>query len=413
MRRILIVVGSVIVILLIAAGIYFLFFANKSPGVTVGTGENPFGDTSGGAAPVGGEPAVGVTGAQGEEVAPHLIKITDGPVAYGSLAFNYLKTTQVAVPNASGTATSTKTATTSATEVRYAERTSGNLYAYDVSARTLTRLSNRTLPGIEEAAWTPTGSTAFLRFLSNENGAEEIDTYALPSTGDGGYFLEPNLSQVFVTGSSTLVTLLPSSTGSIATVAKTDGTSSKTLFSSALASLRLYPAGKGYDAATKASAQADGYAFSVGADGTFTRLLGPLSGLTILPSPSGKTVLYSFRSGNSVNGGLFDAATHSATNLPLSILPEKCVWTADEKAAYCAVPRTLSGTWPDSWYQGTTSFSDRIWKIDLASRTAILVVDPLQVGKVDVDAVSLAIDPKADVLVFTNRADGSLWMYDL
>lgn len=409
MRRTLIIIGVIVLVVALAAAVYFLFFANKGPAITAGTGENPFGDT--GSASVPGATDVGSTGTAGEEVAPHFVKITKGPVAYGALAFNYQRLVDVATTSTS-TSIPVKPVTVTATEIRYAERASGNLYAYDVTERSITRISNRTLPGIQEASWTPDGATVFLRFLSHDSSKDQIDTYALPSTGEGGYFLEPNLSEVAVTGSSTLVTVLPSTSGAIATVAKTDGTNAKTLFSSPLAALRVY-GGKTYMAATKASASADGYGFSVGADGTFTRLLGPLKGLTMLPSPSGKTVLYSFRSGNAVTGGILEVTSHVATALPLGILPEKCVWAANETAAYCAVPRTLSGTWPDSWYQGTTSFSDRIWKVDLASRTAVLVLDPLQVGKVDIDAVSLAIDPKSDVLVFTNRVDGSLWMYDL
>ncbi len=110
---------------------------------------------------------------------------------------------------------------------------------------------------------------------------------------------------------------------------------------------------------------------------------------------------------------VLDMSVHAATVLPLATLAQKCAWTPDSRAVYCAVPSSLSGTLPDDWYQGAVSFSDRIWKIDLTTRVATLVVDPAQVANTKIDAVALTLDSQADVLVFMNKIDGSLWSYDL
>lgn len=411
-----IVLGVVVVVVLVLVGIalYFFFFANKGPGVVVDTGANPFGE--GGDFFGGGEdpgPTPTDTGS-GREVAPNLFLITEGPVAFGSTVLSVAKAITIEERNDSTTATSSKTI--HIPQVRYVERQSGNVYSYDVNERVLTRLSNRTLPGIQEASWTFDGTTAFLRFLSaTANGGESIATYALPvENEDAGFVLENGLDQIVVSGTSTIITLLPSTSGSIATIAHTDGTGAKTLFSSTMSSLRIYPAGKGVAAYTKASSQSNGFAFMVSSAGVFDRILGPLRGLTILPSPSGKSILYSFLSGQTVTSGVMDTAKRTVTSLPLAILPEKCVWTTNEKSVYCGVPRTIAtNVWPDSWYQGVVTFSDRIWNVDFESGSAILVVDPVAVASAPIDAVSLAIDPRSDVLIFTNKKDGSLWAYDL
>lgn len=413
MRRYLIIAGVVVLVILLGVAAYFLFFKPKAPGITTTPG-NPFGEggdyTGGG---TGTNSGGNSSGEAGTEVAPHFFKITDGPVAYGTLARSISRIE--VVETGSGTSTGTTTRTVFDTEARYVERASGNVFTYEFNKRALTRISNKTLPGVEEASWAPSGSLAFLRFLStNENGADNIDTYALKvGEEDGGYFLETGLSQVLVSGSSTVITLLPSSTGSIATSARIDGASPKTLFTSALSALRIFSSGSGIITATNASAQVDGFAFLVSATGSFERILGPLRGLTVLPSPSGKSVLYSYVSGSNVTGGVLNLATRTATTLPVAVLPEKCVWAADEMAVYCAIPRATATGWPDAWYQGTASFSDRIWKIDMAARVAALIVDPVAVANVPIDGVSLAVDQKEDVLIFTNRKDGSLWAYDL
>lgn len=405
-RRILILAGIALAIFLVALATYFLFFTTRAPEVSTEDPGNIFGTSNEGIDP-STLPAVGEAAQQaGEEIAPGLVRITAGPVAVGAVA----RSVRENATSSEGTPTVVLD-----TEIRYVERESGHIYAYRAGARTLTRLTNRTLPGVVEAVWSADGSVAFARFLSeNESGGLVAETFALPASEESGYFLESNLSEVAVTGSSTLLTLLPNANGSVATVARIDGSSPRTLFSSLLSSLRITPAGPGYVAYTKASAQTNGYGFLVGGtSGVFERVLGPLRGLTMLPSPSGSSIFYSYLSGSALKSELLATSNRVATAIPLGTLPEKCVWAPDESNIYCAVPRTLSGTLPDDWYQGAVSFSDRIWKIDLDARVAILVVDPKTVAQADMDAVGLAIDPLADVLVFTNRTDGSLWVYDL
>ena len=103
--------------------------------------------------------------------------------------------------------------------------------------------------------------------------------------------------------------------------------------------------------------------------------------------------------------------TGAVTALPVATLAQKCVWTADEKSLYCAVPRSFGGNLPDDWYQGTASFADRLWRIDLSGRVATLVVDLSGVSGASMDAVGLALDPASKALAFMNKRDGSFWVY--
>lgn len=399
-RRLPLIVIALVVVIALAAGAYFLFFRPSGGSVTATPGgQFPAGDPFEG----GEAPPVGDSQEAGEEVAPYLIKITDGPVAHGFSVRRFER--QLTVEGAS---TSARAVTTATTEARYIERASGNVYAYNLGERTLTRLTNRTLPGIQEALWLADGSMSVVRY--EDEG--EVFSYALPAGEGEGYPLEGGLSQAFVSGSSTIVTLLSGTNGSIATAARSDGTDARTLFTSLLSSIRAYPAGTSFVIATKASAQTDGYAFAVRGSSS-ERLLGPFKGLTVLPSPSGAYILYSYLSGNTAKAALYDTKTGTATALPVMALPDKCVWSANETALYCGVPRALGTGWPDEWYQGAMRFTDRIWRIDLDSRLASLIVDPKLVADADIDAVALAIDPASDALVFTNRNDGSLWLYDL
>ena len=409
MQRLLIIMLGSAVLLAIALGIYFFFFMPRDTGITIETPQNPFGpsgvfEPSDAAGPALGSAVVGA----GEEVGPSLYRITEEPVADGLALFPISEVRSIG----DASATSSATTTVRDIELRYAERGTGNLYAFRLSARTLTRLTNETVPGVVEASWLKDGSLAFLRFLSTD-GSESVQTYALPVSGEG-YFLEPGLEQVVVTGSSTAITLLPSVSGSVATLARADGSVIRTLFSSDLASLRIAPTGAaGAVAYTKASASVNGFGFLVNSAGAFDLIAGPLRGLTLLPSPSGKTVLAGYREGNAYRLQLIDVASRTMTALPVSTLPEKCVWTSNEQALYCAVPRSLPQGLPDSWYQGSVATSDRIWKVSVTDRVALMIADPLELAEDDLDMISLTLDENAGALGFVNRIDGSLWLYDL
>lgn len=405
-RRTLIIIASVIVLLGLAVGAYFLFFASSSPSLT--NVPNPFG-TSGDRPYV--EPTIGdggpVQGA-GTLVAPRLIRIANGPVAKGVHAA-YLP----GVPEvASSTASTTVAAAPPEVEVRYIERQSGNVFLFRFHDRVLTRIGNKTLPGVQDAVWAKDGSQAFVRFLTrNTDGGEQVDTYALPAEGGDGYFLEKGLEAVRVS-SSTVLSLLPNTTGSIASLSDVAGTNVRTLFTSALSSLVVEFAGNDVLATTKASSGLDGYAFLV-RNSVFTRLLGPYRGLATLPSPSGSSVLFSYTERGKIYTRVLDLKTGEVIPLPLTTLAEKCVWAPGERALYCGIPTNLAGDLPDEWYQGARSFTDRLWNIDLDTRLATLVVDPATVADVAIDAVALTVDPGSDVLLFTNRIDGALWGYDL
>lgn len=406
MRRVLIIVASIIFLAGIAFGIYIFFFA-KGSATLIGSDGVPFGsadDVTGG----GGEEVSDTPVKAGEEVAPRLIRITDSPVALGMSA--------VALPSRvvpSDVASGTPTTLPGDTEIRYIDRSSGNVYSYLMHERTLARISNRTLPGVQEAKWLSDGSMAYARFLSSGTANEQIETYALHADGSEGFFLERDLSEVAISGTSTLFTMLPSSNGSIGSVAHTDATSPRTLFTTPLSSLVVHLSDGPYMAATRASSGLDGYALVLDAAGSWSRMFGPLRGLSILPSPDGRKVLYSYLDGRTLRLSVFDRATSDSVSLPIVTFSEKCSWTSDSTALYCGVPKSLSGNLPDDWYQGALITVDRLWRVDLSDRVATLIIDPSETGGALIDVTAPIVDANADVFVFRNKTDGSLWAYDL
>lgn len=401
MRRALIIVAVVLALIGIGIFIYFYFFAGASVTVTTpsGTGlpaagqgeQPPTGAPTGSAeVPSGGVPV---------PVSARLVKISAGPVALGEAVVN------IKGANASSTPE---------TEVRFIDRRSGNVFSYKVGTGMLSRISNKTVPGIESASWLPDASMAFVRYLSGVD-LSTVNTYALPANGSGGFFLPQNLSGVAV-ASTSLLSLSSGVNGSVASLSRTDGSRPSTLFTSPLSSLRISFAGKSqYLAFTKPSATLLGSAFLIDSSGRFSRIAGPKNGLVALASPLGAWALVSSVVNEELFMELVNTATGEALRLPIATIADKCVWAADDSAIYCGIPQNppLGRSYPDDWYQGVVSFNDRLWKIQVSGRYAQMVLDFPAETKTSLDAQSLAIDPAGTVLVFVNKNDGGLWSYRL
>jgi hypothetical protein len=425
MKRILTIAAIVIVLLGLVIGAYFWWQGHNAASLTVNNTpvQNPFGSTG---TPNGTGQGATVDNTQttqpaapAAQIAPRLVRIAAGPVAHGVVV---IPVVIPGVPAVTTTASSTApaAATTTDTEVRYIERESGNVYSYDIHSNVLTRISNRTIPGAIEASWLPSGGMSYLRFVSTDaNTVQHVDTYALPSDGVGGYALPEDTTQVTTTfGSSTtsaLLTIASGDNGSVATLSGPNGEKAKTLFTTILNQIKAFSTRTATYVETLPSIQMPGYAFTVDTGGNFVRFIGPLSGLSILPNHAGTQILYSYIDGSQLKLAAYTVATHTSTPLPVATLAEKCVWGPDDNSVYCGVPVSLpNATLPDDWYQGAVSFSDRIWRIDFSSRIAELVVNlPALNTNGAIDVVSLAVDPANDALSFVNKADGSVWSYDL
>ena len=405
MRRVFTILALVIVLGGIAVAGYFYFFGNTASVVVAPSGDVTLPDA--GVAPqTPGEPTATTTipTSSPTSVSARLVKISSGPIVPGMVVNRRAATASSSVQ----------------TLISFIERQSGNVFSYDLSAGTLTRTSNRTIPGIQAAAWLPSAARAFVRYLSGSD-FSTVNAYALsadgslPAQAGDGFFLAQNLSDIAVSSTS-ILTLASGVNGSVASLARIDGTNSSTVFTTPLSDLRISFAGKSqYLAYTKASSALPGFAFLVDATGTFSRIAGPRNGLVALASPSGTWVLISYTTNGALQMELVNTATGEVTALPIATIAEKCVWTADDSAIYCGIPVDPPAglNYPDDWYQGAVAFSDKIWRIQVSGRYAQFVLDFAQEAASPLDATALAVDSGNSTLVFINKNDGSLWSYEL
>ncbi len=328
------------------------------------------------------------------ESIPRFVKITSGPVATGLITLD-------------------STSTPTVTHIRYIERKSGNMYDYNSKNKILTRITNKTIPGVERVSWLSNGSMAYLQYFSQ---SKSLETYALSSNKTGGFSLSQNISSIATHLNNALLTLDSGVNGSIATRLQPNGSESITAFQTPLSKISAQFTGdNSYLVYTKPSGTLNGYAFTVDKTGVFTRIAGPLKGLAAQASPTGKRILVSYvDSTGTMHLRMINTVTHTTTPLPVSTIADKCVWAYSGKSAYCAIPTNpTKAIYPDDWYQGAISFNDSIWQINITNHYAKLVLSPTQEGKSPMDIISLSLDPDETTLSFINKKDGSLWSFHL
>ena len=310
------------------------------------------------------------------------------------------------------------------TLVRFIERATGHIYEIGADETTARRVTNTTIPRVQEAMFADGGNTVILRYL-DDTGAT-IETYAakIPKGGisgaEGGeikgVFLPRNIETISVSPDGKKIFYIEKfSGGSIGFIAGTQNEGKTQVFNSPLTEwVSSWPEDKVVVLTTKPSQGITGraYELTIATKKTEETISSP--GLTTLTSSDGKTVLFGSSADSGLSLGIYKPKERTTLFFDNRTLPEKCVWVNGNVKIYCAVPRSLSGgLLPDSWYQGIVSFSDRIWLIDAVSGTSSLIADLERDTRGKIDATRLSVNKEGSFLIFTNKRDGSLWSVEL
>ncbi len=327
--------------------------------------------------------------------------------------------------------------TASSTQVRYIERGTGYIYQSKVEETVEpVKLSNTPIIKIYEAFWTDKNNAVIIQKLKDD--AQTIDSFLITmssasllqtsSTSIASSlsskitpdFLGSNMQSVVLSPKKDRVAyLIPNNDGGVVSiVSKTDGSKKVQIFDSPLKSWLLsWPNENTLTFTTKALSTSPGLLyFASSLSGKTDKILGGINGLTTLTSSDANTVLFS----KSIDGGLASFAYdikngNRLAEIGLTTLPEKCVWSKKEKTAlYCGVPTAIpTDKYPEAWYQGKVSFSDEIWKIDTLTGILENIADLKNLSGQDIDVTHLTLSEREDLLVFINKADLTLWSFDL
>jgi hypothetical protein len=312
----------------------------------------------------------------------------------------------------------------SSTNLHFAERATGYVFAADQITQSLTRLTNTLMPKTYEAFFSLHGRIIERSLDADQNittfvGVRATSTAqgsAASSTPDrlvGVYWptivdrlaINPLSGQIF--------SLIKDGAGNIAGVqtSSADGSKQKILFASSITGWlpTTLPDGRVF----LLEAPADdivGHAYELKQDGSFALVAPGRPGLTILPRNASSAILYGTSAAGDI--ALYARVTGSSTplRLPIRTIADKCVWAPGKSLiAYCAVPASIpTGTYLTDWYRGVVHTDDSWWRVDVSAGTAELLPFAQPSSTFDVD--SPTIDDTGTFIAFRDAHDLSLWI---
>lgn len=415
-----VVVGVVILLLLALAVFLLLRFAKDSPlAVTIG-GVLPFGEL---APEIPGGNSSGTTDNTNTDP-----DTTFAPDAREPL-FRQLTEEQIAG--------ATTVLRDGKTFVRYVLRKNGNIFEVDTTTWTTRQLTITTIPQIHEAYFANSGNSVVLRYLKQDRATagDAIKTYLgdiilpfdMASTSDAvgeirGKYLQDNISAVSISADGTkLLYFIPNTDGVVGFVQNLNSLlDPKEVLRSSFGEWlpQLFNDGT-ILLATKPSANIPGFSYLYNpVDKSMTRIVREKNGLTVLGENTKKNVLFGENlNGNSVIGiynqkgfVLDEGLVNHESPIPLTTLPEKCVWGQKSIQLYCgAFSKKDKVSVPDDWYQGFVSFEDLFWMVGADNQEIKLLGDPQKEVSRSFDTYMPFIDTEDKFLFFTDKNTDFLW----
>lgn len=142
-------------------------------------------------------------------------------------------------------------------------------------------------------------------------------------------------------------------------------------------------------------------------------ILGGRWGTDLLWSPDGKSSAVSYtdqKGGKKTDLALMNSDGGQFNSLNFPTFAKKCVWSADSKFLFCAMPGNIpeSAILPNDWQGGKIQTADTFWKLEIATgkKDRLIETDKIN-GSFDVLNPFLSQDEKT--LFFVNKADGKLY----
>lgn len=321
--------------------------------------------------------------------------------------------------------------TASSTVVRYVDRGTGHIYETTMDSPDINKISNTTISKVYESYWNKDLTAMIIRYI--KSGTDTITNFYAeirPSTEDQnststtpfeikGKFLSPYISSLAVSPKRDKIFTFNIENGKgigyISGFDESKKTKIVTMpFTMAIAE---WPEDNSVTITTKASGVSSGFMYLLDTKkGSYKKIIGGIQGLTTKTSPDGKYVLFS-KGGSEKNLGTytFNIKDGTTDEVIFGTISDKCVWSkenADE--VYCAVPTDIpQGIYPDDWYKGKVSFSDKIWFLNVSTGQVKQVANLLNLSNELIDVTDISLDPKENFLFFVNKKDLTLWSLDL
>lgn len=307
-------------------------------------------------------------------------------------------------------------------QIWYVRKENGHVYKTDPTGRELVRLTNKTIPRVQEALISPQGNYIIYRYLDEETSTTKTYLANLSDSEDdqapyriGGEFLPDDITTVSLSPDGEKAFYLQLRNNDVLGVIHdiSEG-SDRVVFQSRAKEWRSrWSTINEITLFTKPDRSSTGFAYRVNSNTGELRKIAEGDGLIANLSPNNEYILTSSFENGQYKGRLKTTDNQQTTLMSPQTMADKCGWTKDQGVLLCAIPDNFPRRPVKDWYQGKTSFNDTLTLFNPVSRDnrVLFTYDELDEGPFDI--IDIKSDTSLNTLIFRNKKTGILWGYEL
>ena len=401
MNRKLLIIICVSLFLLIVVSLGFLFFKKDSEGNSVLSNVLPFGNP--GSETINFIPGGNTDAGFRDPESSPLTNLGEGQLR----RISETPTTGSSIFERSGE-----------TLVRFVEKATGHIYEVNLESGERTRVTNTTVAKMQEALWGKSSDSIILRAVKNgmyETLLGQISSSTATTTRElkttdlaqniQNIVYSPKKDKIF----QTTITFQ----GIEGSVTNQFGTNPRLVWNYPATEWNAeWPAENIISLTTKAAHGIDGFLFFLNPNTKSFEHIFTEKGLVTRISPDGNKIIYSSSKDKITGTYVKNIKENSELSGGFSTIADKCLWKNNNEIL-CAIPKeSLPEDTPDSWYKGSISFNDKLWKTEILTGETEVIAD-LSSSDGAIDAIHLSISPNEKFVVLTNKKDGRLWAIEL
>jgi len=297
-------------------------------------------------------------------------------------------------------------------KIKYYQKNNGYVFEVDFDGQEKTRISSTVLENLIRVNWSPNHTQVITVFTDGPL----IKKYLYDYQTKKATKLDQNIRDFDWAPQENKIAYQyynPQNQTNVISIANPDGSHWQNILETRLKNLIVkWPSPDKVSIQTRPSGLAQSVLYTINTSTKeLKKILNNLYGLTALWSPYGDKLLFSETNsqGKNLKLKLLDLKKETITELDFTTLPEKCVWSQDNRTIFCAVPRNLNSNFvlPDDYYKGKVILKDDFWRINLDTQEREKILESNE--DQSYDARNLLLSPQEDYLIFINQKDGLLY----